>query len=150
GQHYDFKGQVRILRADERRSCAVITASCDIIHVGDKLKPLPQIPIPLARIPAVPAFCEPRSGKANGYIVKAQGGWEDALANGILVEINMGRDDQLQPGDFLTVWRESLQPGQPPQVLGEIGVLTTEAHTATGKILATRYAMRVGDHVEIR
>ena len=84
------------------------------------------------------------------YIVNAQGGWSDTLADGVLVEINLGHDEQLQPGDFLTVWRESPQPGQPPQVLGEIGVLTTEAHTATGKILATRYAMRVGDHVEIR
>lgn len=150
GQHYDFKGQIRVIRADERRSCAIITASCDVIHAGDKLKPLPQIPIPLARIPELPGFCEPRSGKQAGFIVNAQGGWSDALADGILVEINLGHDEQLQPGDFLTVWRESPQPGQPPQVLGEIGVLTTEAHTATGKIVATRYAMRVGDHVEIR
>jgi len=150
GRHYNFVGQIRILRADERRSCAVIVQSCDVVNVGDKLKPVPQLPIPLARIPALPAFCEPRTSRGNGYIVKAQGGWSDALASGLLVEINLGRDDQLQPGDFLTVWRESLQPGQPPQVLGQIGVLTTEAHTATGKIVSTRYAMRVGDHVEIR
>src|SRR5206468_4367435 len=44
GRHYDFKGQIRVIRADERRSCAIITASCDVIHTGDKLKPLPQIP----------------------------------------------------------------------------------------------------------
>ena len=151
GQHYDYKGQIRILRADERKACAVIVTSCDVIRVGDKLKPLPQLPIPLARIPEMPAFCEPRgSGRATGFIVNAQGGWGDALASGILVEVNVGRDDQLQPGDFLTVWRESIHPGQPPQVLGEIGILTTEAHTATGKIVATRYAMRVGDHVEMR
>jgi hypothetical protein len=150
GRHYDFKGQVRVIRADERRACAIIITSCDIIDAGDKLKPMPQLPIPLARIPEVPGFCEPRSGKSPGFIVKAQGGWSDALADGILVEVNLGRDEQVQPGDFLTVWRESPQPGQPPQVLGEIGVLTSEAHTATGKIVATRYAMRVGDHVEIR
>jgi LysM repeat protein len=150
GRHYDFKGQVRIIRADERRSCAVIVATCDVINLGDKLKPMPQLPIPLARIPAVPGFCEPRAGKANGYIVNAQGGWSDTLAEGLLVEINLGHDDQLQPGDFLTVWRDSIQPGQPPQILGQIGVLTTEAHTATGKVVSTRYTMRVGDHVEIR
>jgi len=150
GQHYDFRGQIRIIRADERRSCAIVTASCDQIRVGNRLKPMPQLPIPLARIPEVPGFCEPRSGKQPGFIVNAQGGWSDALADGILVEVNLGHEDQVQPGDFLTVWRESPQAGQPPQVLGEIGVLTTEAHTATGKIVATRYAMRVGDHVEIR
>lgn len=150
GQHYDFKGQIRIIRADDRKACAIVVTACEPIAVGDKLKPLPQLPIPLARIPELPGFCEPRTGRVNGYIVNAQGGWEEALASGILVEINLGRDDQLQPGDFLTVWRESLNPTQPPQVLGEIGILTTEAHTATGKIVATRYAMRVGDHVEIR
>ena len=42
------------------------------------------------------------------------------------------------------------QPGQARQVLGEIGVLTTEAKTATAKIVAMRYSMRVGDRVEIR
>ena len=150
GRHYDFVGQIKILRADERRSCAIVSTSCDSIRIGDRLKPMPQLPIPLARVPDVPGFCEPRSARANGFIVNAQGGWEDALGEGILVEINLGHDEQVQPGDFLTVWRESPQPGQPPQVLGEIGVLTTEAHTATGKIVATRYAMRVGDHVEIR
>ena len=62
----------------------------------------------------------------------------------------MGHDEQLQPGDFLTVYRENVQPGQPRQVLGEIGILTTEAHTSTGKIVAMRYSMRVGDRVEIR
>ena len=82
GQHYDFKGQIRIIRADERRSCAIIVASCDVIRAGDKLKPMPQLPIPLARIPALPGFCEPRGGKQNGFIVNAQGGWSDTLADG--------------------------------------------------------------------
>lgn len=150
GRHYDFVGQVKIIRADEKRACAIISQSCDSIHIGDKLKPMPQLPIPLARVPDVPAFCEPRSAKAQGFIVNAQGGWSDALAEGILVEINLGKDDQVWPGDFLTVWRESPQPGQPPQVLGEVGVLTSESHTATAKIVAHRYAMRVGDHVELR
>jgi hypothetical protein len=150
GQHYDFVGQVKILKAEDRRSCAIVSQSCDSIKIGDRLKPMPQLPIPLARVPDLPAFCEPRSARANGFIVNAQGGWSDALGEGILVEINLGRDEQVQPGDFLTVWRESPQPGQPPQVLGELGVLTTESHTATAKVVANRYAIRVGDHVELR
>ncbi len=148
GRHWDYRGQVRVLCADEHKARGIVTESCMDIHAGARLKPLPQIPIPLARIPAVPGFCDPASGKTQGFIVNAQGGWGQALASGILVEINLGRDDQLQPGDFLTVWRESFQPGQPRRVLGEIGVLTAESHTATGKIVATRYHMQVGDHVE--
>src|SRR5438094_182515 len=84
GRHYDFKGQIRVIRADERRSCAIIVASCDVIHVGEKLKPMPQLPIPLARIPDLPGFCDPRGGKQNGFIVNAQGGRPDTRADGIL------------------------------------------------------------------
>jgi hypothetical protein len=64
--------------------------------------------------------------------------------------VNLGRDDQLQPGDFLTVFRDSPIPGQPRQVLGEIGILTTESRTATGRIVRTRRQMQVGDSVEVR
>jgi hypothetical protein len=64
--------------------------------------------------------------------------------------IDLGRDDQVQPGDFFTVWRESPVTGQPRQVLGEIGILTTESHTATAKIMAMRRAMVPGDRIEAK
>jgi hypothetical protein len=150
GRAYEFSGQIRILCADERRSRGIITQSCMDIRVGARLKPLPQLPIPLAKIPDIPTFCDPSSGKKAGTIVHAQGGWALALGEGILVQIDLGRDDAIQPGDFLTVYRENTQPGQERQVLGEIGILTTEAKTATAKIVAMRSSMRVGDRVEIR
>lgn len=150
GRHYAYRGQIRIIRADEHRACGVITQACSDIAVGDKLKPLPQIPIPLARIPELPAFCEPVPSKSSGYIVNSEGGWGAALGEGLLVEVNVGKADSVNPGDFLTVWRPSLQPGQPAQILGEIGILTSENHTATGRIVAMRYSMQVGDHVELR
>ncbi len=148
GRHWEYRGQIRILCADDHFARGIVTESCLDIHAGARLKPLPQIPIPLARIPDIPAFCDPASGKTQGYIVNAEGGWGGALASGVLIEVNLGRDDSVQPGDFLTVWRESPQPGQPRQVLGEIGILTTEAHTATARIVGTRYHMTIGDHVE--
>ena len=150
GLQYEFRGQIRILCADDRHSRGIVTQSCMDIHLGARLKPMPQLPIPLAKIPNIPAFCDPSSGKRAGTIVHAQGGWELVLGEGLLVQINLGREDQIQPGDFLTVYRDNPQPGQVRQVLGEIGVLTTEAKTATAKIVAMRYAMRIGDRVEIR
>lgn len=150
GREYSYIGQLRVLCADDHHARGLITQSCDDIHAGDRLKPLPQIPIPLARIPAIPDFCDPTSGKRNGYIVSAQGGWAAALGEGLLVQVNLGQADQIQPGDFLTVYRENVGPGQPRQVLGEVGILTTNTHTATGKIVAMRYSMKIGDHVEIR
>ena len=128
---------------------------------------MPQLPIPLARIPNLPAFCDPSSGKATGFIVHALAGtgltppggsWNSelggsavsVLGEGNLVQVNLGRADQVNPGDFLTVFRASPQPGQPPRVLGELGVLTVENHTATARIVLMRYSMSVGDQVEIR
>jgi hypothetical protein len=150
GRQYSYIGQVRVLCADDHHARGLITQSCEDIHVGARLKPLPQIPIPLARIPDLPEFCDPASGKRNGYIVSAQGGWDTALGEGLLVQVDLGQADQIQPGDFLTVYRENVGPSQPYQVLGEVGILTTNTHTATGKIVAMRHAMRIGDRVEIR
>ena len=150
GRQNEYRGQVRVLCADERHARGIVITSCHDIRVGARLKPMPQLPIPLARVPNMPGFCDPSSGKRAGAIVHAQDGWADVLGEGLLVEVDMGHDEQLQPGDFLTVYRENVQPGQPRQVLGEIGILTTEAHTSTGKIVAMRYSMRVGDRVEIR
>lgn len=151
GRHYQYVGQIKVLCADATRARGIITQSCTDVRVGARLRPMPQNPIPLARIPSLPAWCDPASGKTTGSIVHAQGGsWLSALGEGQLVEVNLGRDDQIQPGDFLTVFRDSPVPGQGRQVLGEIGILTTEGHTATGKIVLMRNAMRVGDSVEIR
>lgn len=150
GRQYVYRGQLRVLCADDHHARGIITQSCAEIQIGARLKPLPQIPIPLARIPDMPAFCDPASGKKSGFIVGAQGGWETALGEGLLVEVNLGQSDLLQPGDFLTVYRDNVTAGQPHQVLGEVGILTTNTHTATGKIVAMRYSMKVGDRVEIR
>jgi len=150
GRQYIYRGQVRVLCADDRHARGIITQACFDVSVGAKLKPMPQIPIPLARIPDMPAFCDPSSGKKTGYIVGAQGGWDTALGEGLLVEVNLGQADQIQPGDFLTVYRDNPLPGERHEVLGEVGILTTNTHTATGKIVAMRYSMKVGDRVEVR
>jgi hypothetical protein len=149
GRHYEFHGQVRILCADETHARAIVTQSCREISRGARLKPLPQLPIPIARIPDVPAFCDSSSGRLSGYIVQSDG-FQSAIGVGNLVQIDLGHDDQLQPGDFLTVFRESPEKGQPRQILGELGILTTENHTSTARVVAMRRMMGVGDKVEAR
>jgi hypothetical protein len=149
GRQYIYSGQLRVLCADDHHARGIITQACEDIYVGARLKPLPQLPIPLARVPEMPEFCDPASGKHKGYIVSAQGGWDTALGEGLLVQVNLGQADQLQPGDFLTVYRDNGDLGN-HQVLGEVGILTTNTHTATGKIMAMRYSMKIGDRVEIR
>lgn len=147
GRQYNYQGQIRILCADETRSRAMIVQNCREIHVGAHLVPMPQIPIPIARVPELPAFCDAPTNRSTGYIIDSQS-WYEALGEGNLVEVNLGHDDQIQPGDFLTVYRDV--PGQARQVLGEIGILTTQPHTSTGRIVSMRRMMLIGDSVEAR
>ena len=149
GRHYDYRGQVRILCADSQGATALVTQACTDIHIGDRLKPMPQLPIPLARVPALPSVCDPGTSRSTGLIVNSKD-YRYSLADGSLVEVNLGRSNFVQPGDFLTVYRESPVKGNPPQLLGEIAVLTAEDTTATGRIIRMRYQMSIGDRVELK
>lgn len=149
GRQYDYVGQARVLCIEDGRSRVIITSACKEIPIGSRLKPIPQLPIPIARIPDPAAWCDAPTGKATGYIVESKE-WELGLVVGNLVQINLGREDAIQPGDFLTVTRPSERGNQPPMVLGQIGVLTTEAKTATAIVLHSRREMFIGDRVELR
>ncbi|HYI09437.1 MAG TPA: LysM peptidoglycan-binding domain-containing protein [Thermoanaerobaculia bacterium] len=149
GRHYDYVGQIRILCVEGNQSRAMVTESCREIRIGARLKPLPQLPIPIARVPELPAWCDPPTGQANGYIIDSRG-WDLGLVEGTLIQINLGSEDQIEPGDFMTVYRPSLRSDQPRVVLGEIGILTTQEKTATAVIVAARREMLVGDQVELR
>lgn len=149
GRHYRYVGQVRILCTENDRSRAMVVQACREIPVGARLKPIPQLPIPIARVPDLPAWCDPPSGRTTGTIIDSRE-WTLGLVEGNLVQIDLGTDNQVQPGDFLTVYRAALRSDQPRQVLGEIGVLTTEARTATAVVLAVRRELLVGDSVEMR
>jgi LysM domain len=149
GRQYDYIGQIRILCIEGDRSRAIVTQACKEIPIGARLKPIPQLPIPIARVPDMPAWCDPASGRTTGFIVDSRS-WDLGLVEGNLVQIDLGREHQIAPGDFLTVFRPSPRTDQPRQVLGQIGVLTTEARTATAIVLTARQEMVVGDQVEVR
>jgi len=149
GRQYSYVGQIRILCTEQGRSRAIVVEACREIAVGARLKPLPQLPIPIARVPEIPAWCDAPSGRTSGYIVDSRS-WNLGLVEGNLVQIDLGQNDQVEPGDFMTVFRPSPRTDQPRMVLGEIGILTTQAKTATGIILKARREMLVGDQVELR
>jgi hypothetical protein len=151
GRQYNYVGQIRILCTDTEPglSRAIVLEACREIAVGARLKPMPQLPIPIARVPELPAWCDPPTSRSNGYIVDSRE-WNLGLVEGVLVQIDLGSDNQIEPGDFLTVYRASPRSDQPRMVLGELGVLTTQAKTATAVIVRARREMLVGDRVEAR
>jgi hypothetical protein len=149
GRHYQYKGRVRILCINGTTATAMVVQACDGIRIGDAIKPMPQHPIPIARLTEMATVCTPANGRATGFIVNAKD-YTQAIGLGSMVEIDLGRDEMIEPGTFLTVYRESPLGDHPRLYLGEIGVLTAEAGTATGQIIRMRYAMRVGDRVELK
>lgn len=149
GREYRYIGQLRILCTEDGRSRAIITETCREIPLGSRLKPIPQLPIPIARVADPAAWCDAPTGKTTGYIVSSRE-WHLGLVEGNLVQIDLGSDNAIQPGDFLTVTRRSDRRDQPPMLLGQIGVLTTEARTATAIVLHARREMLIGDIVELR
>jgi hypothetical protein len=149
GRQYDYIGQLRILCTEDGRSRAIVTQTCREIPIGARLKPIPQLPIPIARVPDLMQWCDAPTGKTSGYIVESRE-WELGLVEGNLLQIDLGREEGLQPGDFLTVTRPSERRDQPPVILGQIGVLTTESRTATAIVINARREIFIGDRVELR
>lgn len=149
GRQYSYIGQVRILCSDSRGTTALITQACDSVHLGDFVRPMPQIPIPLAVMDEWERHCQIPSGRSSGYIVDARD-HVYALGEGMMVQVDLGSEDNVAPGDFLTVFRPNLNPDAPRLVLGEVGVVTTQPHSSIGKIVRMRYSMEIGDQVEIK
>lgn len=149
GRHYDYRGRVRILCITGSMATAIVVQACEPIRIGDAIKPMPQDPIPLVRMTAMAEVCDPPNANVKGFIVNAKD-YHEVLGEGTVVEMNLGRDHLIEPGSFLTVYRESPIRGNPRVILGEIGVLTADGSTSTGQIVRMRYSMRVGDRVELK
>jgi hypothetical protein len=169
GRFYRYRGRARTLSVEDRTATVRITASCGDIPIGATLKPFEPIPIPLARKTPPAVAGDPPSGKAMGHIIQSQ---DDLVAIGSdsVVLVDLGADVNLQPGDFLTIFRYSLgrefgirpvgaawvtkepPPGVevPRTYLGEIAVLFVGDRWAVGRVSDSYNLIEVGDQVEIK
>jgi hypothetical protein len=157
-------GRARILCAQEESAIAEIVLSCSDVNIGDDLLPFEPIPIPLVRRTAPLSSCDPQTGKVTGQIVGDYDDWTP-IATSSVVYLDIGEDDGLLPGDFLSVFR-------PPAVadtrsfivgtssaltnrgvrimLGEAAILATQKKTSVAIITSMHDTMFVGDHVEMK
>lgn len=149
GRVVRYLGHVRVICTQEHSATAEIMASCDAIPLGAKLKPFEAIPIPMAPRTAPATRCEAPSGKARGFIVYSKDSVE-SLGQDHLVMVDLGEADDVQPGSFLTIYRENPVPGLPRIVVGQGAALTTGPHWATVKLVATDGPVHVGDRVEVQ
>ena len=97
-------GVLRVVRVRDRASVAEVTLSCGELLLGDLLRPVRQSNMPTGRAEEnLDHFAEP-TGKQTGRIVLARDGRE-TLSRDEVVFIDLGAEDNIKVGDYLTVFR---------------------------------------------
>lgn len=149
GRFYKYSGRVRLLSVQEETAIAEIVHGCDPILVGALLQPFEHEPIPLARRPRMRGFNDPVSKDlaAAPTIIRSLAKLV-SIGQDHVVFIDRGSEDDVVPGDIYTIYRLN-DPGLPPVVIGELGILSVEARTATAKVLESRYSIHLGDRLDL-
>jgi hypothetical protein len=97
-------GAVEIVKVKDSVSVARVKTSCDNFLLGDLLQPMETRVAPTyTQRPALDVFAE-ASGKAVGRIVMAREARE-VLGTEQIVYIDLGSEDNVKAGDFLTIFR---------------------------------------------
>jgi nucleoid-associated protein YgaU len=177
GHFYQRNGEVKILKVLPDTALATVTFACDEIRVGDELAPAEYQAVPARPIPALDRLRVERNGKPLGYVVHTRD-TSVAVAAGDMVQIDLGQEDGLAPGDFLTAFdavvsnHKGMMPAFDYQFGNEIFasssqrydegtkeypslpvatmvVVTTEGHSATAKIVYSVREVPVGMMVEV-
>ena len=104
GTYIQDIGQLQVFKVREHTSAALITMSCDQVLFGDLLTAIPDRESPVRRAEAnIDRFAEP-SGKQTGRLMMARDSREMVTRNDV-VYIDLGSEDQIKRGDYLTIYR---------------------------------------------
>jgi len=104
GTYIQEIGQLRVFKVRENTSAAEITFSCDEALLGDLVAPVPDRESPLERSAGVlDLFADP-TGKQTGRLMMAKDNREMVTKNEV-VYIDLGSEDQVKTGDYLTIYR---------------------------------------------
>lgn len=104
GTYVQELGQLQVLKVMERTSLAQISFSCGTVLLGDLITPIPNRVSPLARVDSNLDRFENSSGKQTGRLMMAETGHE-MLARNDIVYIDLGAEDKVSTGDYLTIYR---------------------------------------------
>ena len=104
GTYIQEVGQLQVIKVRGNTAAAQITFTCDTALLGDLLTPVPDRESPLERADGnLDLFADP-NGKQTGRLMMAKDNREMITRNDI-VYIDLGSEDQVKPGDYLTVYR---------------------------------------------
>jgi hypothetical protein len=97
-------GNVEIIKVKNEVSVARVSYSCDNFLLGDLLQPMGTRTSPtFTQRPALDVFGE-SSGKTSGRIFMARDG-QELLGREQIVYIDLGAEDNVKVGDYLTIYR---------------------------------------------
>lgn len=97
-------GILRVLRVKDQVSVAEVKSACDNLLLGDLLRAVPTRVAPLRRPDEkLDRFADP-SGKQTGRIVLARD-TQELLTRDQVVFIDLGEEDHVKAGDYLTIYR---------------------------------------------
>ena len=97
-------GQLQVFKVRENTSVAQVTFTCEAALFGDLLAPVPDRESPVQRAEEnLDRYSDP-SGKQTGRLMMAKNNREMLTRNDV-VYIDLGGEDQIKPGDYLTVYR---------------------------------------------
>jgi hypothetical protein len=97
-------GQLRVTEVKDRISVVEVTNACETIMLGDLLRSVPRRVAPLTRPEATLDHFSDPNGKQQGRIVLARDG-QELLSRNQIVYIDLGSEDRIKSGDYLTVFR---------------------------------------------
>ena len=104
GTYVQEVGQLQVFKVRENTSAAQITFTCDTALLGDLLAPMPDRESPVKRADGnLDVFADP-SGKQTGRLIMAKDSREMVTSYDI-VYIDLGSEDQIKNGDYLTIYR---------------------------------------------
>ena len=105
GTYIQEVGQLQVFKVGENASAAQITSSCgDMVLLGDLLTQIPHRESPLQRAEGnMDRYADP-TGKQVGRLMMAKDNREMLTANDV-VYIDLGGEDNVKAGDYLTIFR---------------------------------------------
>lgn len=96
-------GQLQVFKVRENTSIAKVTFTCDIALLGDLIAPIPDRVSPEQRAGTLDSYADP-TGKQTGRLMMAKDSREMLTRNDV-VYIDLGGEDQVKRGDYLTIYR---------------------------------------------
>jgi hypothetical protein len=152
GFYVEEVGAVEVIRVKSDSSVARVKTSCDNFLLGDLVQPMQLRPVPaVTERPALDLYGDP-NGKSIGRLFMARGN-NELLSPQQIVYVDLGHEDNVAVGDYLTVFRPlgkgNLYDWNEPESVAARSYGYESSHYRGGRF-SNQAARKSGDHAHGR